>query len=138
MRDFFNKLYNARYETKILETKIKEKKNALYSIKGITYDKELSKTNTNKDLASMFAEIDELEEELQKSKDKVSKLELYYREEIKKITDNVKDQTILRMYYINNFKIYQIAFMFDYSERQTMRIKRKADEKIKKYIKNVM
>lgn len=111
---------------KELHSKIAILKEAIYSVKGVSYDDVLkTQGSSGADIGYYIAEIDELEEELEILQEKKKKLKAKHLIEIGRVK-NWKYRKLLRLLYIDNRSLNEAAVEMQKSSSHCRKLKAKA------------
>lgn len=80
-------------------------------------------------LAESMTQLDALKAKIDRQRQKVDKLEEKHLKDIAKV-DNVKNQSVLRLYYISDMKVYSIADYLECSEDHVYKMLRAARKEL--------
>lgn len=126
MEDHFAEYIETLERIKELHSKIGVLKDAIYSVKGVSYDDVLKSSGSGgADISYYIAEIDELEAELKELNAKKQQLKAKHLAEIGKVK-NWKYRKLLRLLYIDNRSLNDAAAELQKSPSHCRKMKRKA------------
>lgn len=100
-------------------------KENIYNIKGISYDDIPKSSSSNNDITYFLIDIEELENELENLMIKKTKLKNKHEKEIAKLSSN-KYKSVLRMYYLLKFDMFEISETLQISVSYAHKLKKLA------------
>lgn len=125
MNEHFIEYNDILNRIKEIQLKLKLCRENIYSIKGVSYNDIPKGTNSGNDISYYLVEIEELENKLEKLKEKKDILRNEHEKEIEKVKDD-RYRSILRMYYLDKVDIIRISEIMNLSVSHTRRLKSEA------------
>lgn len=134
MENHFKAYNEIKNRIRYKEMELMKLKEDYYNISGVSYDDVKIKGGKPIDIADKLHVIVEKEKDIKGLTNYLNEIRILHEREINIIEDNNK-RTILKLFYLDNCSIKQIAYCLDKSEGHTKKLKRWA---VNEFIKKVM
>ena len=133
--EYFSDYNDVLYQIKENQDKLEIINNEIYGIKGISFN-DMPKGTPNGDLLVIkIQQKDDLIKKINELLRKKDGLYELYCKDIDEVSDH-RYKSILRRYYLDKQKMYQIARYLGLSTSHVMRLKREADDEFKMIVNN--
>lgn len=133
--EYFSDYNDVLYQIKENQDKLEIINNEIYGIKGVSFS-DMPKGTPNGDLLVIkIQQKDDLIKKINELLRKKDSLYELYCKDIDEVSDH-RYKSILRRYYLDKQKMYQIARYLGLSTSHVMRLKREADDELKMIVNN--